>query len=116
MPGPRSWVQSRDETGRPSLREGLYTRVRSCGRRRKWGTAAQLAGKNHTRRCIGVALNGLCKANNALKAARLAGGGILVLVCGDVNGVVQKLCAPVDCAIASEGTSGLRRKVEVDIL
>src|SRR5262245_56697623 len=112
MTGSRSWVQRRDETGRPSLREGLYTRVRRCGRSRKWGTAAQFAGRNHTRRCIDGALNGLCKATKALKAAKLASGGILVLVCSDVNGAVQKLCAPVVCAIASEGTSGLRRKVE----
>lgn len=45
----------------------------------------------------------------AIETARLASGGILALVFGGVNGVVQKGCAPLVCAIGS-GCASLPRK------
>ena len=61
---PGSCVNSRDEGDVPPLREGLYTRVRSCGRRRKCGTGMQCAGRKIAMCFMGVALNGFCGANN----------------------------------------------------
>jgi hypothetical protein len=61
-------------------------------------------------RGMGVALNGFYAANNGLKTAKRASGGILVLVFGDVNGSVQEGYAPVVCAIASGGASLPRKK------
>jgi hypothetical protein len=61
-------------------------------------------------RGMGVALNGFCEANNGLKTTKLASGGILVLVFGDVNGSVQEGYAPVVGAIASGGASLPREK------
>jgi hypothetical protein len=45
----------------------------------------------------------------AIETAKLASGGILAPVLGGVNGVVQKGCAPVVCAIMS-GCAFLPRK------